>query len=178
MLKLLGPLIGAVGGGSIVSYGVLLAGAAGLGGIIYNHGKTVERGKQAERVIELVEERDRLADNYLQLAVNERVAGYEELRRVAARSSEIVAATERFFNASEKVRAEARRDVAEYRAELERIEADNEQFTKQLKEAHDAWLEQKTPFNLVCDIYSGVLDIDDCTRLRDTRAGGADENTE
>ena len=175
MLKL---LMNAVGGGSIISYAVLIAGAAGASKIVYDHGRTVERGKGAERVLELVEERDRLADNYLQVTVNVQTEHYEELRRVSARSREIVEATEDWINASDSARKKARRDIHEYRLELKRLEASNEKFKQQLENAHDTWLTQKTPFNLVCDIYDGVLDIDDCTRLRDTRANGADENTE
>ncbi len=178
MLKLLGPIMGLLGGGSLVSYGVLAVGISGVSLVVYNHGKTVERGKQAERIVELVEDRDKIADNFTQSLVNLQAEHYEELRRVSARSKEIVEATENWFNASDRARQESRKNMAEYKAELVRLEERSVKFQTQLKEAHNAWLEQNTPFDLVCDIYNGVLDIDDCTRLADTRTDHSDEDSE
>lgn len=178
MLKYVMPLLGSLGGGSILGYGVIAAGAVGVGGVIYNHGKTVERGKHARVVLELVEDRDKVADNFVTLAVNMQRSHFEELRRVSARSLEIVNATEGWFTASDRARETARAQLNKYRSELVELERESETFQRQLKEANDAWLQQKTPFDLVCSVYDGVLDIDDCTRLRDTRAGGANTDSE
>lgn len=169
MLKAVTSIVGMMGGGSLISYGILAAGVAGYSTLVYNHGKTVMEGKMSGRFEKLIDDKTKVANNFVQILINEKREHYEDIQRLSDRSQEMVTATETFFNASQAAREAAQRDLQEYRAELRAVEEENDLFKQKLKEKENAWLEQNTPFDLVCDIYSGVLDIDDCSRLEDTR---------
>ncbi|MEL6568172.1 MAG: hypothetical protein AAFQ22_07120 [Pseudomonadota bacterium] len=128
--------------------GVLLYGA-------YDHGKTVERGKATSRI-------ERLGNNYIQLAINDSIAHWNEIGYERQRAREAISAAETFINASDSAREEMRERLAAERARTAEADARATEFLNKLERERDEWAVGSVPNDYVCAVYDGVLDIPGC----------------